>query len=83
MKEDCETGKVVQKPCLFMQQSRSEQLDSCSVFDCRAIKSRTCATKSQDKSAGVTLVLVNSDIFITTITYFQPFYKTTSVRQHP
>jgi len=24
VKEDCEVGKVVQKPCLFMQQSRSQ-----------------------------------------------------------
>ena len=32
-KEDCETRKVVQKPCLFMRQSRSVQLDSRSVCD--------------------------------------------------
>ena len=31
VKEDCEVGKVVQKPCLFMQQSRSMQLDSRSI----------------------------------------------------
>jgi len=28
VKEDCEARKVVQKPCLFMRQSRSVQLDS-------------------------------------------------------
>ena len=28
-----ETGKVVQKPSLFMQQSRSMRLDSCSICD--------------------------------------------------
>jgi len=33
VKEDRETGKVVQKPCLFMRQSRSVQLDSRSVCD--------------------------------------------------
>jgi len=44
VEEDRETGKVVQKPCLFTRQSRSVQLDSCSVCDFvvrqnRAIKS--------------------------------------------
>jgi len=33
VKEDRETGKVVQKPCLFIQQSRSMQLDSRSICD--------------------------------------------------
>jgi len=33
VKEDRETGKVVQKPCLFVRQSRSVQLDSRSVCD--------------------------------------------------
>jgi len=32
-KEDLETGKVAQKPCLFMRQSRSVQLDSRRVCD--------------------------------------------------
>ena len=31
VKKDSETGKVVQKPCLFMRQSRSMQLDSRSI----------------------------------------------------
>jgi len=31
VKEDRETGKVVQKPCLFTRQSRSVRLDSRSV----------------------------------------------------
>jgi len=31
--EDRETGKVVQKLCLLMRQSRSVQFDSCSVCD--------------------------------------------------
>ena len=33
VKEDRKTGKVVQKPCLFMRQSRSVQLVSRSVCD--------------------------------------------------
>ena len=33
VKEDRETGKVVQRPCLFMRQSRSVQLDRRSVYD--------------------------------------------------
>jgi len=33
VKEDRETGKVVQKPCLFTRQSHSVQLDSRSVCD--------------------------------------------------
>ena len=33
VKEDRETGFVVQKPCLFMRESRSVQLDSRSAFD--------------------------------------------------
>jgi len=33
VKENRETGKVVQKPCLFTRQSRSVQLDSRSVCD--------------------------------------------------
>ena len=33
VKEDRETGKVVQKPCLYMRQSRSVQLDRRSVCD--------------------------------------------------
>jgi len=33
VKEDRETGKVPQKPCLFTRQSRSVQLDSRSVCD--------------------------------------------------
>ena len=32
VKEDRETGKAVQKPCLFTRQSRSVQLDSRSVL---------------------------------------------------
>ena len=36
--EDHETGKVVQKPCLFMRQSHSVQLHSRSVCDGRAKK---------------------------------------------
>ena len=55
VEEDRETGKVVQKPCLFTRQSRSVLLDS--LRRCRAIKSRTRATYSRDKIAGVTLVL--------------------------
>ena len=47
-KEDRETGKVVQKPCLFTRQSRSVQLDSRSVCD--------FATKSRDKISGATSV---------------------------
>jgi len=47
--EDRETGKVVQKPRLFMRQSRSVQLDSRSVC--------TRATKLRDKIVDVTLVL--------------------------
>jgi len=44
VKEDRETGKVAQKPCLFARQSRSVQLDSRSVCEFvvrqnRAIKS--------------------------------------------
>jgi len=31
VKEECKTGKVAQKPCLFTRQSRSVQLDSRSV----------------------------------------------------
>jgi len=33
VKEDRETGRVVQKPCLFTRQSRRVQLDSRSVCD--------------------------------------------------
>ena len=33
VKEDRETGKAVQKPCLFMRRSRSVQLDSRAVRD--------------------------------------------------
>ena len=33
VKEDHETEKVVQKPCLFMRQSHSMQLDSRSICD--------------------------------------------------
>ena len=55
VKEDRETEKVVPKPCLFTRQSRSVQLDS--LRRCRARKSRTRATYSRDKIAGVTLVL--------------------------
>jgi len=33
VKQDRETGKAVQKPCLFTRQSRSVQLDSRSVCD--------------------------------------------------
>jgi len=33
VEEGCETGKVVQKLCLFTRQSRSVQLDSRSVCD--------------------------------------------------
>jgi len=33
VKEDRETGKVAQKPCLFTRQCRSVQLDSCSVCE--------------------------------------------------
>ena len=48
VKEDRETGKVVQTPCLFARQRRS-------VCDSVArSKSRTSATKSRDKIAGVT-----------------------------
>ena len=47
VKEDRETGKVVQKPCLFATKSQRLRL-------CRTIKSRTGATKSRDKIAGVT-----------------------------
>ena len=53
VKEDHEAGKVVQKPCLFTRQSRSEQLYSrCDIF----IQSRTRATKSRDKIARVSSV---------------------------
>jgi len=57
VKEDPETGKVVQKPCLFMRQNRSVQLRSQRLRLSRAIKSRTRATKSREKIAGVTSVL--------------------------
>jgi len=59
VKEDRETGKAVQKPCLFTRRSRSVQLDSRRqrLRLCRAIKSRTRATKSRDKIARVTSVL--------------------------
>jgi len=51
---ECETGKVAQKPCLFMWQSCSVQLHSCSICNfVHAIKSRTCVTcvtKLHDKN---------------------------------
>ena len=37
VKEDGEMGKIVLKPCLFMRQSRSVQLDSGSVYDYHAL----------------------------------------------
>ena len=54
-KEDCETRKVVQKPCLFMRQSRSVQLDSRTAS---ATLSRDKVAHSCDKIAGVTSVSV-------------------------
>ena len=57
VKEDREMGKVVQKPPLFTRQSRSMQR-----CDCRAIQSRTLATKSGDKIADVTVVLEYADL---------------------
>ena len=48
VKEDRETGKVVQKPCLFLQQSRSDK---------HAIKLHIHATILRDKTAAVTSVL--------------------------
>jgi len=58
VKEDRETGNVVQKPCLFMRQSRRVQLNSRSICDFVArLKSRTRATKSRDTITGVTSVL--------------------------
>ena len=46
VKEDRKTGKVVQKLCFFMRQSRSVRLDSHSI----------CKLMSRDKIAGVTSV---------------------------
>ena len=54
VKEDRETGKVVQKPCLFTRRSRSVHLDSRSVCDFVA---RGKVAHSCDKIAGVTSVL--------------------------
>ena len=61
VKEDRETGKVVQRPCLFMRQSRSVQLDSnltgAASANFGAKKSRTRAAKSRDKIARVIAIL--------------------------
>jgi len=57
VEEDRETGKAVQKPCLFTRQSRSSvQLDSRSVCDFVA---RDKVEQSSDKIARVTSLLDN------------------------
>ena len=53
VKEDRETGKVVQKPCLFTRQSHSMQLDSRSVCD---VVTRDEVAHSCDKIAGMASV---------------------------
>ena len=59
VKEDRETGKVVQKMCVFTLQSvQRATRQSQRLRLCRAVKSRTLATKPRAiKIAGVTSVL--------------------------
>jgi len=51
LKEDRETGKVVQKPCLFMRQSRSGQLDSRSVM--RSVTIGDCFSPYRSVTSGI------------------------------
>ena len=62
VKEDRETGKVMQKQAVFVYATKSRRAipQSQRLRLCRTLKSRTRATKSRDKIAGVTSVLILS-----------------------